>query len=1321
MYQRRDKVSNDNVRIDFYADTSRLDNDLKAINREIGRLSKERNKINIDSVALERAKADMANITRQLEALGKKRASVQIEIKERNERLTEITREVERLQNESIDLDTRLHNGENVRQELADVQRRITELNLEQVFIEAEKEDLTQEFNKLEKSIEDLNNQSVIIKGTLDGFEEKQRTLAELDRNLTELNGMQVETEIRLEKKEALSGLTAIRDKFNEITNIAGTALTWQGAISGVRSLINNGIAPAIARFDQLNNFPRVLESLGYSSVDAQRSIDMLLDTIVGLPTALNDATAGVQRLTTVFGDVDRATDIFIGLNNAVIASGAPLQRQNSAIEQLMQAFARGRPDAQEWQIFSEVLPAQLHQIALAMDFVDTQEMQNAFNAGAVSMNEFGDALIYLNEHGINGLASLDEQARINSDGIQTALGNLRIGVQIGITEIIGSFNELVAESNTSWTGVQDIILSARRILQNALTGLARAIGRDSGSVVRTLYDVFNRLERLNWEGLFTSWGRTISTVTGVFTSFARTVWTVLRPVLTFLGGGDLGRGIGRLASSLVALKAAKRALTMIQGLDRIFTAFGIGKATTAMTEFKSALSRAIPAINPMNVGLKGMVSNFGTAVSHTGLFGKALKAIPFAWKALAVGAAISAMGKWIGSIRRGSEEIQEIRSNLSNLAQAGERTRDSFNNLLQSFEDFDLRISVSEMQFAEQGIESMDVLIERFNELNKVPIVGSTRFEEMSSVISDMNARLGDTIVTLDSLGNVSHDNMQIGFAYAIAGFERDATEFARRADGLRETIIDLNMDIERGMSELNNFFDYTGLGEAFDFLGESLGFDLATIEITDFVELMRNSSNDVHRMVTNMGKDWDELDETTRQAFRGVATVISNMGSLNQETFVEMTEKLQEHLEALIYAEEQYGISSEEAIYATRNWEQAIAELSRNMVESLTEMRDLTDYEITMMSETMKTFRNFTVDATGRMSDGFQLYMGTIDNVRQYHDITADNARYAFDRMSGYAEYNLEKMIEWNNLLAYAYERFGPHVVNIFDQMGIGSIEGVQYLVENGYDSLYEFGESMEGLVVGGAEDLVDTMRTLGSDVGDILSETFDPATFQMRGADAFEGVIRGIDSMSGDLINIVEECAQSIPNTFDDVLVRRSPSRVMHDAGQDVMQGLINGITSLRSTLFSTVDNIAIRVSSTLSRINASMSINASNIRTQGFNTGGFVEYRASGGLISSLFKPKGTDTVPAMLTPGEYVQRRAAVQKFGQDFMDRVNALDISGAYKAMHARFGSQYGNTYNYSYATTNNVVNNYNNKNVKIDNKSSNTNRTFNKIMKHI
>lgn len=108
-----------------------------------------------------------------------------------------------------------------------------------------------------------------------------------------------------------------------------------------------------------------------------------------------------------------------------------------------------------------------------------------------------------------------------------------------------------------------------------------------------------------------------------------------------------------------------------------------------------------------------------------------------------------------------------------------------------------------------------------------------------------------------------------------------------------------------------------------------------------------------------------------------------------------------------------------------------------------------------------------------------------------------------------------------------------------------------------------------------------------------------------------------------------------------------------------------------------------NVHFRV--VLSGINASV-----NKAWQGFNelrnslpfsTGGQVTvhgavHRAKGG---SIFKPRGTDTVPAMLTPGEYVHKKQAVDFFGVDFMRKVNNMDVRGAMESLLTKAGTSIG------------------------------------------
>ena len=71
-----------------------------------------------------------------------------------------------------------------------------------------------------------------------------------------------------------------------------------------------------------------------------------------------------------------------------------------------------------------------------------------------------------------------------------------------------------------------------------------------------------------------------------------------------------------------------------------------------------------------------------------------------------------------------------------------------------------------------------------------------------------------------------------------------------------------------------------------------------------------------------------------------------------------------------------------------------------------------------------------------------------------------------------------------------------------------------------------------------------------------------------------------------------------------------------------------------------------------------------------KVKGYPMGGLIPYKANGGFFKSL----GSDTVPAMLTPGEFVVRRPAVRGFGIDNLEKINNGEYSG-------------GSVYNYNLA----------------------------------
>lgn len=201
------------------------------------------------------------------------------------------------------------------------------------------------------------------------------------------------------------------------------------------------GFSTGIERLDIIENYPNIMSNLGIANEDAQRSVERLQEALLGLPTSLQGGVQATTRLTSALGDIDRSTEAFIAFNNALVAGMAPASQQASALEQFSQAVAKGRPDIIEWRAMLSAMPGQIMQIALSFGMT-SDELGDALRAGDISMDEFLDAIIRLNEEGVGEFASFEEQARGATATIGTALTNVGNRIASGWAEIFKVFGQ---------------------------------------------------------------------------------------------------------------------------------------------------------------------------------------------------------------------------------------------------------------------------------------------------------------------------------------------------------------------------------------------------------------------------------------------------------------------------------------------------------------------------------------------------------------------------------------------------------------------------------------------------------------------------------------------------------------------------------------------------------------------------------------------------------------------------------------------------------------------------------------------------------------
>ena len=232
--------------------------------------------------------------------------------------------------------------------------------------------------------------------------------------------------------------------------------------VSKAFQAINAHMDDAIKRLDTLNNYTRVMSNLGIAAEDSEKSLKVLDNGITGLPTRLDDAASAVQRFTATNGNIAASTDMFLALNNAILAGGASTETQTTALEQMMQAYSKGKPDAMEWRALLTAMPAQLKQIATSMGYTSSAiggDLYNAIQTGKVSMNDLMFAIMKLNKEGVAGFDNFATQAKNATGGVGTSIANLKTAITRGITQIM----DVIGQSNIAsfFSGLSKAISTA--------------------------------------------------------------------------------------------------------------------------------------------------------------------------------------------------------------------------------------------------------------------------------------------------------------------------------------------------------------------------------------------------------------------------------------------------------------------------------------------------------------------------------------------------------------------------------------------------------------------------------------------------------------------------------------------------------------------------------------------------------------------------------------------------------------------------------------------------------------------------------------------
>lgn len=375
-----------------------------------------------------------------------------------------------------------------------------------------------------------------------------------------------------------------------------------QKAFDVIGNAISTNLAGATKRFDTLNNYPKVMQSLGFSAEQAEKSINILGDSIAHLPTTLDKVASQTQQVVAVTGDLDKATELTLALNNAMAGGGASAEQQASAINQWVQAMSKGKPDLMDWRSMVQTAPAQMDQLSKALLGAEGNQtkLYEAMQSGEVTIDEVNDKMIELSKNGGDGFASWEEQAKSAGGGINMALVNIKAGIQRNIANVLDTVNKRL-EKFGGIAGVMEKVIAPINAIGDAISGVISGDLSFEDAIGNLLNSLSAKLPEFIKKGA----DMVLNLAMGIAQALPQLIVKGLNAITSFIQG--LGSGDGQLISKAFDI-VVKLAGGLIKNLPQIISA-GV---------------KLILAL------LQGITSAFGTLLGKVGAL---VKKIPTAIK----------------------------------------------------------------------------------------------------------------------------------------------------------------------------------------------------------------------------------------------------------------------------------------------------------------------------------------------------------------------------------------------------------------------------------------------------------------------------------------------------------------------------------------------------------------------------------------------------------------------------------------------------------------------------------------------------------------
>ena len=1454
------------------AELDRLENRLKEIKKERDSLMKQRlaMQVDLDNLAnlrnkLADIKDDISNLKKELYSLNNKKLAIDIELKQNANDIQDVLNDKTLSEGKRDDLLKGLYNmRQQLKYELNEVgiemdkiQQKINNFNKEKIKVEADissLKDAEKLANEFDNTIADLDKEEIDINAKTDKLENANKQLGDMISKEGEVNNTTADVKSQIigfedsmnklnrlqQAAKALKTASKITfDIGNKMSNLGSSMLNIaknfqnnpigdigrflvQGVgysslyrlVSSTQNAIGDALSNGVKRYDTINVAKRTLSTVvgdvGDSTTKIQKMIDNLDESILGLPTTLDDALSHVTRFTSINHDLDRSQKLFSAINDSILTFGGDSEGVNNAVTQYSQIMG-SKMDARTLRSMEDagMTPA-LTAIAkkFNMSFAEFREAFTGSNP-TISLQQFEDALIELDEKGGGGLDSLATMVKSSVSTITNAFDLIPKRFSKAEEKWLGALDEVSTEL-TGATIYGNIYKLSQKVEglgdigANFIRSHKKEIGEGIDFIKTKFSELWSVLKTFSFKDFVGGFKQGLDDFKGAIDFFKPLVgdlYDFAKDKITEMGDGSFSKGLGRFVSDYIQIgiglkyagklmKLGSGGISLLGDLLNVYSKFKgksfnipfLGKLGSKFSSvkdvFKSSDEIATATGTPKTFdveGFKNKLSSLAIIAGGAGtiiLYCKAIKEIEknvpndITTLPMRLTNLFSVMGLMMGAntINAGVSKALEMNNALTGLAmmlgQGGalwlfakamqelDKTMpdgfDTFNDkLLGLFECIGSMTLITGIQggvgvitggittlaqvlgmitttglagtliACAKAMQEVDKNVPSNTKGLKKKIQGIMDVIDMFEGEGTLSSWWSQVIKSSESLWKdmetwnitrILNKLVTIGESISkVQGMSIDSSSFNDQFKDIQEVIKNIN-DFEFptvSTSSATNIADANSIVKNYTTMASSLSkmssINGSSINVDNCTSILKNVASVVSEMKKIVFPDVTK-------------NIKSNLNATNAQEFLDTLKILEQivpefgNLQATITNN---PLPKAEDIKKTiESISQAIGYISVAGVGTGKD-KNMLSYNLRQMPDS-KLFNN-ALKAITTLGD-IILKFGTLNVYSTDFDFetlkanikSIGNAVNEMATNKGLTE-NLENMDTVNKTvskLKKTCESLNSIVGLNLDFVKVGEvITGIQTFLNN-----------VKGLKVGEAttdvvtevNSIVTSFHNMATTLSNMKSE------FNTSGTDMANGIIEGFKS-----IDIEGSFGTKIDNAKAS-LKKKSFKSVGKKFGKDVVSGFSEGISNMSSSISNQITMMygySTRFTD-LGQYLGSAFKNAFNNQSGNINTGGTTTPKVNMGNESKgnnikfaqggpvylkrggkpiVMKPSGTDTVPAMLTPGEYVMKRSAVKKAGQSFMDKVNNMDLKGAFKELSTRYGSQVGSVVNKNVTINNN------------------------------